>query len=124
MLAAAADAPFNVLHVCGRRNLLFELGDYPAAAFSWAATDPTNPALADGLARLGAAVMGGISHEGALLAGDEAAVRAEYDAALRATGGRRWLVAPGCSIRPSTPSANLHAVRDAVASTRLPVSPT
>jgi uroporphyrinogen decarboxylase len=123
VLAAAAGAPCNVLHVCGSRNLLFELGDYPVAAFSWAATDPTNPTLAEGAARLGAAVMGGISQEGALLTGDEAAVRAEYEAGLRATGGRRWLVAPGCSIRPTTPPANLLAVRDAVASTRLPSSP-
>jgi uroporphyrinogen decarboxylase len=122
VLAAAAEAPFNVLHVCGSRNLLFELGDYPVSAFSWAATDPTNPSLADGLARLGGAVMGGISHHGALLTGDAAAVRAEYDAALRATGGRRWLVAPGCTIRPVTPVTNLTAVRDAVASTRLPLS--
>ncbi len=119
VLEAAAGAPFNVLHVCGRRNLLFEVADYPVAAFSWAATDPTNPTLAEGLARLGAAVMGGISQAGALLTGDAAAVRAEVEAALRATGGRRWLVAPGCSIRPDTPPANLAAVRDAVASTRL-----
>ncbi len=119
VLAAAADAPFDVLHVCGHRNLLFELGDYPVAAFSWAATDPTNPTLADGAARLGAAVMGGISQDGALLAGEPAAVLAEVEAGLRATGGRRWLVAPGCSIRPESPPANLLAVRDAVASTRL-----
>jgi uroporphyrinogen decarboxylase len=119
VLAAAADAPFNVLHVCGRRNLLFELGDYPVAAFSWAATDPTNPTLADGLARLGGAVMGGIAHDGVLLGGDEAAVRAEVEAARRATGGRRWLAAPGCSIRPATPPAHLLAARDAVASARL-----
>jgi uroporphyrinogen decarboxylase len=124
VLAAAAGAPFNVLHVCGRRNLLFELGDYPVAAFSWAATDPTNPTLAKGAARLDAAVMGGISQEGALLTGDPAAVRAEYDDALRTTGGRRWLVAPGCSIRPDSPPENLSAVRDAVASTRLTPSTT
>ncbi len=123
VLAAASGAPFNVLHVCGRRNLLFEVGDYPVAAFSWAATDPTNPTLAEGLARLDGAVMGGISQDGALLDGDPAAVRAEYEAARRATGGRRWLVAPGCSIRPATPPANLSAVRDAVASTRLTSSP-
>lgn len=123
VLAAAADAPFNVLHVCGRRNLLFEVGDYPVAAFSWAATDATNPTLAEGAARLDAAVMGGISQEGALLAGDPAAARAEVEAGLRATGGRRWLVAPGCSIRPTTPPENLSAVRDAVASTRLPLPP-
>jgi uroporphyrinogen decarboxylase len=46
LLAAAAGAPFNVLHVCKSRNLLLELSDYPVSAFSWAATDTTNPSLA------------------------------------------------------------------------------
>ena len=120
VLAAAQGAPFNVLHVCKRRNLLFELGDYPVAAFSWATTEPTNPTLREAQGRLGAAVMGGISQDGALQAPDPGAARAEYAAALAETGGRRWLAAPGCSIPPTTPAANLRAVRDAVASTRLP----
>jgi uroporphyrinogen decarboxylase len=122
VLAAAAQAPFNVLHVCKRRNLLFELADYPVAAFSWAATDVTNPTLGQARERLGAAVMGGISQDDALQAGDPAPALAEYSAALRQTGGRRWLAAPGCSIPPTTPAGNLRAVRDAVASTRMPAS--
>ena len=121
VLAAAAGAPFKVLHVCKRRNLLFELSDYPVAAFSWATTDPTNPPLRLALGRLGAAVMGGISQDGALQADGPGAVLAEYEAALKETAGRRWLAAPGCSIPPSTPTRNLLAVRDAVASTRLPL---
>jgi len=120
VLAAAAGAPFNVLHVCKSRNLLFESSDYPVAAFSWAATDPTNPTLRDALARLGAAVMGGISQDGALQEAAPAAVLAEYRAALEQTGGRRWLVAPGCSIPPATPAGNLRALREEVESTRLP----
>jgi uroporphyrinogen decarboxylase len=122
VLAAAAGAPFNVLHVCKRRNLLFEVGDYPVAAFSWATTDPTNPTLREALGRLGPAVMGGISQDGALQATGSGAVRAEYAAALAETAGRHWLAAPGCSIPPGTPAENLRAVRDAVASTRLPTS--
>jgi uroporphyrinogen decarboxylase len=122
VLAAAADAPFNVLHVCKRRNLLFEFADYPVAACSWATTDPTNPTLGGALGRLRAAVLGGISQEGALQADGAGAVLAEYAAALAGTAGRRWLAAPGCSIPPTTPAENLHALRDAVASTRLPMS--
>jgi len=122
VLAAAAGAPFNVLHVCKRRNLLLELGDYPVAAFSWASTEPTNPTLREAQGRLRAAAMGGISQDGALQAPDPGAALAEYAAALAETGGRRWLAAPGCSIPPTTPVANLRAVRDAVASTRLPTS--
>jgi len=113
LLEAARGARFNVLHVCRRRNLLFECADYPVAAFSWAATDPLNPSLADGLARLPGAVMGGLSHDGALLQPDPEHAVAEFRRALEATGGRRWLAAPGCSIAPATPAAHLRAVRAA-----------
>lgn len=113
LLKAASSAPFNVLHVCKPRNLLFELSDYPVQAFSYDATDPTNPTLDQALARLPGAVMGGISHEGALQSGIEA-VTAEVQRGFEQTGGRRWLVAPGCSIPPRTPAANLKAVRAAI----------
>jgi uroporphyrinogen decarboxylase len=118
ILAAAHGAPFNVLHVCKRRNLLFELADYPVRAFSWDATDPTNPSLADGLARLPGAVMGGISQEDALRAPDSEPALAELRRGLQQTGGRRWLVGPGCSIPPNVPAANLKAVASAVATSR------
>jgi uroporphyrinogen decarboxylase len=119
VLAAASGAPFNVLHVCKRRNHLLALSDYPVAAFSWAATDPTNPSLAAALGRLNGAVMGGISQDGALQAASPDALLEEYRTACEQTGGRRWLAAPGCSIPPGTPAANLRAVREAVESTRL-----
>jgi uroporphyrinogen decarboxylase len=118
ILAAAAGAPFNVLHVCKRRNLLFELADYPVSAFSWDATDPTNPTLADGLSRLPGAVMGGLSQDDALCASDPERVVAEIRRGMEQTGGRRWLVGPGCSVPPAVPAANLKAVGTAVASLR------
>jgi uroporphyrinogen decarboxylase len=125
LLAAAAGAPFNVLHVCKPKNLLFELSDYPVNAFSYDATHPTNPTLDQALARLPGAVMGGISHEEALLQPSAEAVLAEVRRGFEQTGGRRWLVAPGCSIPPRTPAANLNAVRDEVeahASARAPAA--
>src|SRR5687767_9943247 len=36
VLAAVADAPFNLLHVCGAAIHFEEFADYPVAAFSWA----------------------------------------------------------------------------------------
>ena len=123
ILAAAAPAPFNVLHVCKSRNLLFELADYPVSAFSWDATDRTNPSLAEGLARLSGAVMGGISQEEALRDPDPERAVAEFRRGLEQTGGRRWLVGPGCSISPAVPAANLGAVAAAVRTTRLPDRP-
>lgn len=114
ILAAVEKAPFNVLHVCKRRNLLLELKDLPVRAFSWDATDPTNPSIPDVLARSRAAVMGGISHERALLEPTPDAALAEFREAFEQTGGRRWLAAPSCSIAPTTPPRNLEALRAAV----------
>jgi len=114
ILEKVARAKFNVLHVCKGNNLLLELADYPVQALSWAATDPTNPTLAQALERSRAAVMGGISHEGALLKTDPADALAELRRAHEMTAGHRWLVAPGCSISPLTPPSNLRALRDEV----------
>lgn len=114
LLAAAGPSPFHVLHVCKDDCLLFEFADYPVAAFSWDALAPHNPSLAEGLARLPGAVMGGIAHEGALQSREPEAVLEQYRRALAETGGRRWLVAPGCSIPPHSPEANLSALRGEV----------
>jgi uroporphyrinogen decarboxylase len=112
LLAAAGLSEFHTLHVCKDDCLLFEFSDYPVGAFSWDALAPGNPSLAEGLARLPGAVMGGIAHEGALQSPDPEAVLEQYRRALAETGGRRWLVAPGCSIPPLSPEANLAALRD------------
>jgi uroporphyrinogen-III decarboxylase len=101
------------MHVCKRDALLYEFADYPVGAFSWDATAPTNPGLKEALTRLEGAVMGGIDHEGALQRGPDQAIAAYRDA-LEATGGRRFLFAPGCSIPPETPDATLTALRDEV----------
>jgi len=114
VLAPARGAPFNVLHVCRSRNFLAALADYPVAAYSWATTDAGNLSLAEGLALLPGAVVGGLGIEDALVAPDDRLVLAQLETAQRETSGRRWIVAPGCSILPQTPSERLEAVRRAV----------
>src|SRR5439155_11126467 len=96
-------------------NLLFELADYPVSAFSWDATDPTNPTLADGLSRLPGAVMGGISQDEALHETVSDRSVAEFRRGMQQTGGRRWLVGPGCSIPPAVPAADRKSLSAAVA---------
>ncbi|HEY6196806.1 MAG TPA: uroporphyrinogen decarboxylase family protein [Candidatus Eisenbacteria bacterium] len=113
LLAAAGETPYHTLHVCTSEALLAEFADYPVGAFSWDATVPSNPSLAQGLALVKGAVMGGIGHETELQRGPRAAISA-YHRSLEATGGRRWLFAPGCSIPPQTPEATLAALRDEV----------
>ena len=124
VLAAAGGAPFNVLHVCKANNLLFEMADYPVQAFSYDANHPSNPSLAEALRRLPGAVMGGIPYEGVLQTPDHEGLLAELRRGWDQTQGHRWLVAPGCSIPPTTPVDNLHRVRDAVAAWAESLDPT
>ncbi|MBI1885238.1 MAG: hypothetical protein HYS09_02820 [Chloroflexi bacterium] len=115
VLEAARDAPFNVLHVCRDRNHLEGLLDYPVAALHWAAGGDGNPSLAGIAGRTAKAVMGGVSQDSTLIKGTPAEVTGEARQAIAETGGRRFLLAPGCSADPSVPEANLHALREAAA---------
>src|SRR6185437_3734417 len=111
---AAGKAPFNVLHNCGEHIYFDLLADYPVEAISWAATLPGNPTLGEGKERTTRAVMGGVSEKTTLPDGTPEQVDAEVRAAIRETEGRRALIAPGCSIPPRTPVANLEAAAAAV----------
>jgi uroporphyrinogen decarboxylase len=114
VLAAAAAAPFNVMHVCGSGVWLDEFADYPVQAFSWALA-PGNPSLRDGRRRTGGAVMGGLPGKPAIATLTPAAVAERARAAVREMAGRGLLLAPDCSINPDTPDALLHAARAALA---------
>jgi uroporphyrinogen decarboxylase len=107
--AVAGRAPFNVLHNCGERIYFDVLADYPVHAISWASTLPGNPTLGEGQRRTTRAVMGGVSEKTTLPDGTPEQVAAEVRAAIAETEGWRVLVAPGCSIPPRTPAANLTA---------------
>ena len=112
LLKAAGAGSFHVMHVCRARNFLGEFRDYPVQALSWAATEPGNSGVGDRQGFPGAAI-GGISQEDSLVAATPEAALAEWQVALDSTGGRRFIAGPGCSIPPGTPSANLHALREA-----------
>jgi uroporphyrinogen decarboxylase len=113
VLAAVQGAEMNVLHVCRPRNMFDLLADYPVHAINWAAGEPGNPTLKEGLARSERAVMGGVSIA-TVVQGTPDRVAVEVRQALSETGGRRFLLAPGCSIPPQTPEANLLAVKGAL----------
>jgi uroporphyrinogen decarboxylase len=113
VLEAVQGAEMNVLHVCRPRNMFDLLADYPVHAINWAAGEPGNPTLKEGLARSERAVMGGVS-VATVAQGTPDRVAAEARQALSETGGRRFLLAPGCSILPQTPEANLLAVKGAL----------
>lgn len=101
---------FNVLHLCGPR-IHFELAsELDVQAVSWSIHEPGNPSLAEGLARSGRAVMGGLDQAETLVHGPPKAVLEQGRAAVSSMDGRGLLVAPGCSVSPDAPEENLREV--------------
>jgi uroporphyrinogen decarboxylase len=114
VLQAVSGAPFNMLHVCRAHNMLDILMDYPVPAINWAVQGEGNASLADAKAKTQKAVMGGMDERGTLVNGSPDDVRSQVRDALEQTGGRGFLLAPGCSIPPNTPKENLRAAVEAV----------
>ena len=113
--ALPKSAWFNVLHLCGS-NLNFSLArDLPSHAVSWSIHNQGNPSLAEGREVAGRAVMGGLSQRSALVYGPALRIEEEVREAIRSTGGRGLLLAPGCSVPPRVRSVNLEAMATAVA---------
>ena len=108
VLDAAAMGDFNVLHVCRAHNMLESLLDYPVHAFNWADREPGNLSLTQALTKVEQAVMGGVA-QATIAAGSLEVVEAQVREAVASTGGHRLMIAPGCSISPQTPGANLEA---------------
>jgi len=112
--AIKSRSKFNILHNCGSHIYFDLLEAYPVQAINWAATLEGNPDLSEGKLRSNKAIMGGISEKTTLKAGTPDQVRGEVERALELTGGRHFLLAPGCSIPPETPVKNLEAIRAAL----------
>ena len=113
VLAAVNGAPLNVLHVCRERNHLLKMLDYDVAAFNWDVWGEGNPTFTDVLARTRKSVIGGV-RVGTLMEHEAADAIVEANKA-QAEASVRLLLAPGCSIDPATPPANLHAMVGAAA---------
>ena len=104
----------TLLHIHGL-NIMFDLlaGAYPVNIMNWH-DRLTAPTLADARTKVHVALMGGINEWQTLVNGTPDQVTAEVQDAIKATGGRRFLVGAGCVVPIDTPEANLRAARAAV----------
>ena len=73
------------------------------------------PTLAEARRRTDKCLIGGVDHLRALTASPDE-VRAEALDAIRQTGGRGFILAPGCTFPDPTPEANLRALGEAAKS--------
>jgi uroporphyrinogen decarboxylase len=101
------------LHVC-RQQIMFDLvADYPVDVIHWADRVEAGPSLAQARQMTNKALSGGVAVN-TLFRGSEAEVEAEVREALAQTGGRGFILTPGCTINARSPEANLRAMRRAL----------
>ena len=114
--ALPAEAWFNVLHLCGSHVNMDVGRRLPVQAVSYSIHNQGNPDLGEVRRLTGKAVMGGLEQRGVLVGGPPDEIVAQVRAAKASTGGGRGLLlAPGCSVPPRAPDANLWAMMEAAA---------
>jgi uroporphyrinogen decarboxylase len=113
ILEATEGLWFNLVHLHGT-NVMFDLvSDYPAQAINWHDQE-TPPSLGEALDRFPGALVGGLRQWETMLGGTPDWVRAEAQAAIEETGGRRLVVGTGCVTFITSPLGNIRAAREAV----------
>ncbi len=112
---AAAEGPFNVLHICDTKNYLKQYSDFKANLTNWDTSDPANPTLGDGFEMLHTPVMGGIAHKTDLLNDSPAILQDKVRRLIDSHRRLPFAVGPGCAVPVTVPDANIAAVRHAVA---------
>jgi uroporphyrinogen decarboxylase len=97
-LQGAAHGWLNILHIHGERDLMFDpMLDYPVSVLSWS-DRLAGPSLRDARVKTSKCLMGGWHEFGALSNGPEEAITAEAEDAIAQTGGRKFILANGCSV--------------------------
>jgi uroporphyrinogen decarboxylase len=109
LAALKGKARFNLLHLHGE-NVMFErLAAYPVELLNWH-DRLTPPALAAGAKKFRGALVGGVEERTLLVFGPGEAIRAQVRDAIAQTGGRRFIVGPGCVAAIAAAEQNIRAV--------------
>lgn len=111
-LRGSTDGWLNVLHVHGEKNLMFDLIlDYPVQVLSWS-DRLAGPSLREARVKTSKALMGGWNEFGPLSRGPIEQIQAEAEDAVAQTGGRKFILANGCSVPDDTDHGLLETARD------------
>jgi len=105
----------TLLHLHGGELAFDRFGDFPAHAINWY-DRVDGPQLDRARARIpNRTLCGGVDHERTLVIGTTGEVAFEVADALAQTGGRNFLLGPGCTVPTVATPENLAAIRDTVA---------
>lgn len=116
ILEAVSDAPFNVLHIHGKRIHFDSVSDYPVSALNWSHF-ATEPSLSEGKTRSGKTVLGGID-EAAASHVSPPEIGEQVKNAISKVGARGLILTPGCSIATDTKELSLRAIKTAAEGAR------
>ncbi|MBI4279459.1 MAG: hypothetical protein HY660_13475 [Armatimonadetes bacterium] len=114
VLRAASTAWCNVLHLHGEGVHVSLVGDCAPHAVSYHVWE-TPPDPAEVLARFPCALLGGLRRN-EVSHGSPDEVRRDFDAVMKATGGRRLILAPACVLPFPVTMQNLAALQEMVRS--------
>jgi uroporphyrinogen decarboxylase len=106
-------AEIVMVHMHGHDIMFDLLANYPVDAANWH-DRLTPPALAEARERFPGMLVGGVDEWHTLLSGPAEQIRAEIQQAIAQTGGRRFMVGPGCVVPINCSPLHLRYARDAV----------
>ncbi len=112
VLEAAHGGWLNILHAHGQHPMVSEVADYPVHGLSWH-DRAAGPSLAEAARVFPGALVAGVEQFNVLHFGTPEAVAAQVADAAAQTGGRRLIVAAGCTYPLTAPECNLVAARRA-----------
>lgn len=112
-LQAASTGWLNILHLHGQHPMIAEVADYPVQGLSWH-DRAAGPCLAEVAKIFPGTLVAGIEQFNVLHFETPAAVEAQVQDAIAQAGGRRLIVASGCTYPLTAPECNLIAARQAV----------
>lgn len=114
ILGGAAQATFNMLHVCGQAVDFRRFANYPIQVLSWA-DRYAGPAITDVASWARPVLCAGLDNLGTMVAGSPDDCARQAADAIAQAGNHPLLLAPGCTFDPhAVPAENLHAIRRAV----------
>ncbi len=111
-LRGASAGWLNILHIHGERNLMFDrMLDYPVQVLSWS-DRLAGPSLREARVKTSKCLMGGWNEFGPLHSGPAEKIAEEAQDAITQTGGRKLILANGCSVPDDTDHSWLEEARN------------
>jgi uroporphyrinogen decarboxylase len=103
----------NIAHIHGEEIMFDLVADYPVQILNWHDRQ-TEPSLAGAGAKFPGALCGGLRQWETMVLGSPSQVIAEAEDAIRATGGRKFILGTGCVVPVTAPHGNILAARQVV----------